>query len=359
MRRALIALVAAAALLAASPPEKSAERPIARIAFGSCLGQDLPQPIWKRVLAVKPDVFVFLGDNVYSDTDDEKRLKAAYAKLAAQPGFQQLRKSTRILATWDDHDYGTNDSGGDFPEKAMSQQVFLDFFGVAKDSPRRRRDGVYHAEIFGPPGRRVQIILLDTRYNRSPLAFVPDPKDPTDGGRYTANTDANATLLGAAQWDWLEEQLHEPAQVRIIGSSIQVVNETAGGEKWANFPAERKKLFELLWANRNTGVIFISGDRHYAELEMMDGDIGYPVYDLTSSSLNWAEPRWRKIAASKHRIGLAERGDNFGLVEIDWDRADPLVRLKVIDLDGDLVLHRKIDLSTLREGNLEWWLGEK
>ena len=358
MRRAVIAL-SAFACFAASPAGKPLQTPISRIAFGSCLGQDLPQPIWKPVLAAKPDIFVFLGDNVYSDTDDEKRLRAAYAKLAAQPGFQQLRKATTILATWDDHDYGTNDSGGDFPAKAMSEQVFLDFFGVPKDSPRRQRDGVYHAETFGPPGKRVQIILLDTRYNRSPLAFVPDPKDPTDGGRYVANTDANATLLGAAQWAWLEEQLHEPAQVRIIGSSIQVVNETSGGEKWSNFPAEKKKLFELLWANRATGVIFISGDRHYAELEMMDGEIGYPVYDLTSSSLNWAEPRWRRIAPSKHRIGLAERGDNFGLVEIDWNRTDPLIRLKVIDVDGDLVLHRKIDLSTLREGNLEWWLGEK
>jgi len=355
-----IGVIAAAGLaLAAGPAEKPAERPIHRIAFGSCLGQDLPQPIWKPVLAVKPDVFVFLGDNVYSDTDDMGRLRAAYAKLAAQPGFQQLKKSTRIMATWDDHDYGTNDSGGDFPARAASEQVFLDFFGVPKDSPRRQRDGVYHAETFGPPGKRVQIIVLDTRYNRSPLAFTQDPSDPTDGGRYVANTDPGATLLGATQWAWLEERLREPAQVRIIGSSIQVVNETSGGEKWANFPAERKKLFELLWSNRNTGVLFISGDRHYAELEMMDGEIGYPVYDLTSSSLNWAEPRWRRIAASKHRIGLAERGDNFGLIEIDWERTDPLIRLKIIDVDGDLVLHRKVDLSTLREGNLEWWLGEK
>ena len=359
MRRAILAL-ATLGFLAASPPDKRSEqKPLSRIAFGSCLGQDLPQPIWKQVLAAKPDVFVFLGDNVYSDTDDENRLRAAYAKLAAQPGFQQLRRTTPILATWDDHDYGTNDSGGDFPAKAMSQQVFLDFFGVSKDSPRRRQQGVYHAETFGPPGRRVQIILLDTRYHRSPLVFEPDPKDPTDGGRYVPNADPGATLLGVAQWAWLEEQLREPAQIRIIGSSIQVVNEASGGEKWANFPAERKKLFDLLWANRNTGVIFISGDRHYAELEMMDGGIGYPVYDLTSSSLNWAESRWRRISPDKHRIGLVDRGDNFGLVEIDWNRTDPLVRLKIVDVDGDLVLHRKIDLSTLREGNLEWWLGEK
>ena len=199
MRRSILVL-AALGLIAASPDEKRAEKPLTRVAFGSCLGQDLPQPIWKQVLAVKPELFVFLGDNVYADTDDEKRLRAAYAKLASQPGFQQLKKTAPILATWDDHDYGTNDSGGDFPAKAMSQQVFLDFFGVARDSPRRRRDGVYHAETFGPPGKRVQIILLDTRYNRSPLAFQQDPNDPTDGGRYVANTDPSATLLGSAKW---------------------------------------------------------------------------------------------------------------------------------------------------------------
>jgi hypothetical protein len=219
-------------------------------------------------------------------------------------------------------------------------------------------------ELLGPElqalhKESLRVILLDTRYNRSPVPFEQDPKDPTDGGRYVANTDPSSTILGAAQWVWLEEQLRQPAQIRIIGSSIQVVNEGSGGEKWSNFPHEKKKLFEMLWANRNTGVIFISGDRHYAELDMMDGEIGYPVYDLTSSSLNWAEPRWRRIAPSKHRIGLVDRGDNFGLIEIDWERTDPLIRLKIVDVEGDTVLHKKIDLSTLREGNLEWWLGEK
>ncbi|MEX1244980.1 MAG: alkaline phosphatase D family protein [Thermoanaerobaculia bacterium] len=358
MRRTILAVAVVLASLNAGPP-KAEEKPVSRIAFGSCLGQDLPQPIWARVLAARPDLFVFLGDNVYADTDDPTLLRAAYAKLASQPGFQRLKRTVPILATWDDHDYGTNDSGGDFPAKEASRQVFLDFFGVAKDSPRRKLQGVYHAETFGPPGKRVQIIALDTRYNRSALVFQEDPSDPSEGGSYVPSSDPAATLLGAEQWAWLEEVLREPAQIRIIGSSILVVNETYPGEKWANFPLERKRLFELLWKNRVTGAIFISGDRHLAELSMMDGDFGYPAYDLTSSSLNWGERRWRHIESNRHRIGLVSRGDNFGLIEIDWDRADPLIRLKVIDVDGDLVLHHKVDLSTLREGNLEWWLGEK
>lgn len=359
MRRTALALSAFLALGAGPTPPKAPEKPLSRIAFGSCLGQDLPQPIWARVLASRPELFVFLGDNVYADTDDPKLLRAAYAKLGAQPGFQSLKKAVPILATWDDHDYGTNDSGGDFPAKEASKQVFLDFFGVPADSPRRTRPGVYDARTFGPPGKRVQIILLDTRYNRSPLQWLEGGEAKDEGGRYVPTADTTTTLLGAEQWAWLEGVLQEPAQIRIFASSIQLVNVDVGGEKWANFPHERKRLFALLWKNRITGALFISGDRHLAELSVMDGDIGYPVYDLTSSSLNWAEQRWRHIDSNRHRIGLVSRGDNFGLIEIDWERTDPLVRLKIIDVDGDLVLHHKVDLSTLREGNLEWWLGAK
>lgn len=359
MRRMTLAAAVFLVLGAGPAPTKAPEKPVSRIAFGSCLGQDLPQPIWARVLAARPDLFVFLGDNVYSDTDDPKLLRAAYAKLASQPGFQSLKKTVPVLATWDDHDYGTNDSGGDFPAKEASKQIFLDFFGVPADSPRRTRQGVYDARTFGPPGKRVQVITLDTRYNRSPIQWQEGGEDKQEGGRYVPSTDPATTLLGAEQWAWLEEVLREPAQVRIFGSSIPLVNVDTGGERWANFPHERKRLFELLWKNRITGALFVSGDRHLAELSVMDGDIGYPVYDLTSSSLNWGEQRWRHIESNRHRIGLVSRGDNFGLIEIDWERPDPLVRLKIVDLDGDLVLHYKVDLSTLREGNLEWWLGEK
>jgi len=338
-------------LLAVAAPAD--ELPVRRIAFGSCLGQDGVQPIWQHVLEQKPDAFVFLGDNVYADTADPVELRAAYAKLGAQPGYQALRKATRILATWDDHDYGENDAGAEYPLKETSKHVFLDFFGVAEDSPRRERDGVYHAEVMGPPGQQVQIILLDTRYNRSALVWKKNPADRVVGGRYLRNTDPEATILGAKQWAWLEEQLRVPAQIRIIGSSIQVVDEDTTGETWANFPLERKRLFTLLW--RSTGSIFISGDRHIAELSMMDSEAGYPTYDLTSSSLNWSEHMFRLPARNRHRVAVLNRGDNFGVIEIDWERRDPLIRFKIIDGDGEVMVHHKVELSVLRESNLPWW----
>ena len=151
---------------AAVPP---AALPLSRIAFGSCATQARPQPIWDAVVATRPELTLLLGDNIYGDTLDMDVMRAKYAKLAAMPGFQLLRKTCPILATWDDHDLGANDAGGDYPKKDESQKVFLDFFGDPADSPRRHRPGVYDAKVFGPEGKRVQVIMLDTRYFRSPL----------------------------------------------------------------------------------------------------------------------------------------------------------------------------------------------
>ena len=101
-------------------------------------------------------------------------MRAKYAKLAAMPGFKALRESVPILATWDDHDLGVNDGGSDYPKKVESQKIFLDFFGDPEDSPRRKQPGVYDAKVFGPEGKRVQVIMLDTRYFRSsPLKKKP------------------------------------------------------------------------------------------------------------------------------------------------------------------------------------------
>ena len=91
-------------------------------------------------------------------------MKSKYAKLAAKPGYQKLLGTCKLLSVWDDHDYGENDGGKSYPKKKESQQIFLNFFNVDSGSPRRKREGIYDAEIFGSAGKKVQIILLDTRY---------------------------------------------------------------------------------------------------------------------------------------------------------------------------------------------------
>jgi alkaline phosphatase D len=324
-----------------------AEEPLRKFAFGSCATQRKPQPIWKAINATEPELFLFLGDNIYADTEDMEVMAQEYAKLAAIPEFAKLRQSCPILATWDDHDYGVNDGGADYPKRTESAKLFLDFFGVPEDSPRRKRGGVYDAVVVGPEGKRVQFILLDTRYFRSKMVrFVERPTylGVPISGHYTANNDPESTVLGEEQWKWFEEQLRVPAEIRIIASSIQVISDRHGWEKWANFPHERQRLFDLLRKTKAQGVLILSGDRHHAELSRMDAGLGYPLHDLTASALNQSKG-WENDL-NPHRVGAMFLPNNFGLMTIDW-QDDPVITQQILDEGGVVRITQTLKLSEL------------
>jgi alkaline phosphatase D len=336
----------------------AADAPVSRVVFGSCADQNKPCPVWDKMADAKPDVTVLLGDNVYADLVDGKLVPAkpgkiaqSYEQLAAVPGFQRLRKAAPILAVWDDHDYGKNDAGADWENRQDAQKLLLDFFGVPADSPRRQREGVYHSETFGPPGKRVQIILLDTRYHRSPLTTGPAQRFPgydrPISKPYQPDTDPKKTFLGDAQWKWLEEQLRQPADVRLIGSGIQVVSEDHPFEKWANLPAERNRLYKLIRDTQATGVVVLSGDRHLGELSLDPTAAGYPLYDLTSSGINQGAKAWRRAEPNARRVAAMPYGDNFGVVGIDW-QAGPTVTLELRDDQGQPVVRHPVPLGVLK-----------
>lgn len=307
-----------------------------RIAFGSCCDQRRPAPIWQAIVDRDPEIFLFIGDNVYADAEDEAGLRRAYAVLGASDGYAQLVARTPVLAVWDDHDYGRNDAGKEYPLRDVSQRVMLDFFGEPADSPRRSRPGLYVAKRFGPPGRRVQIVLLDTRYFRDALV----PRSP-GALHYEPNPDPGATILGEAQWRWLEQELAEPADVRLVVSSIQVIAHEHPFESWGRFPHERARLFATL--GRADGVIVLSGDRHRAELSRCEAEgLAYPLFDLTSSSLNLP------IAGTDpnaFRIGPVVEAENFGTAEIDWERG--VVELGLVLGDGTPALSHTVELAAL------------
>ncbi len=314
------------------------------IGFGSCSHQGRSQGFWDPILSHKPDYFIFAGDNIYSDTYNMELQWKKYQQLASQDGFKKLKKSSILMATWDDHDYGLNDSGDEFREKVKSRENFLNFWGIPKKSPRRNNPGVCDARMIEIEGRRLQFILLDTRYFRSPL--VKRAERGEGEGRYDRNKDRAATLLGQDQWRWLEAELRQPADVRILVSSIQLVPEDHYWECWDLFPLERSRLFKMIKATKANGLIVLSGDRHMAELSRHDKAIGYPLYDLTSSGLNmargghWPEP-------NRHRVGEQFFENNFGLVLIDWF-PDPMITLQIRDEKDNVILQEAIKLSSLK-----------
>lgn len=316
------------------------------IALGSCIDQTKPQPIWDAVLAARPDLFIFGGDNVYASEPPWSlaRLQQAYAMQAQVPGFARLRTSLPHLAIWDDHDYGVNDGGVEFVHKQASKSAFLDFWNIAADDPRRTRDGLQHTQFFGPPGRRVQVILLDTRWARSPLK-ASDQRGAPGKERYMPDSDPGKTMLGEAQWRWLEAQLREPAQLRFIVSGVQVVVDGHGWERWGNLPLERERLYRLIERSGAAGVVFLSGDRHIGALYRQTSRWHYPFYEMTSSGITHP---WRDAAEDgPNRLGELFTQQHFGTADIDWSARSMVLALR--DVDG---IARRSQPVSFKELNL-------
>lgn len=315
-----------------------------RIGVGSCLRQDQPQPIFDAILEDDFDLFVFLGDNVYGDVESEdlRELRDAYRMQASADGFSRLREAVSLSATWDDHDYGLNDGGADFFGREEAQRIFEDFWDVPADSERASRPGVHDAVIYGPPGQRVQLILLDTRYFRSALRPTNEPGAPGKE-RYLPDPDPSKTMLGEAQWNWLRDVLEDEADLRILASSIQVIADGHGFEAWRQLPTERDRLYALLRETGANGVVIVSGDRHRAGIYRRDGALDYPLFELTASSLN--SPSSSGEEAGPHRLGPTYQSENYGALSIDW--ASRVVTLEVRGIDGEPVLTETLDLDDL------------
>lgn len=315
----------AATPVAPANPSLPADTLLNRIAFGSCIQQNRAMTFWDTIATERPQVFMAIGDNVYGDTRwrgqaDLPTLRAAYARLAEREEFQRFRSRVPMLATWDDHDFGMNDAGGNFAFKSLAENLFERFWNSPAEVTRR--PGVYHSAIYGPEGRRVQVILLDTRFFRSELASLPYQDPPPPLGSFIPSTDPHATLLGKRQWDWLERELARPADVRLVVSSIQVLTEAHGFEKWANFPAERTRLLALLRKAGNA--VLLSGDRHQAGV-YHDADSG--LWELTSSSLNLAFGSGRPEPDKLRQQGLFSE-ENYALIDFDWATRTLALRLR-------------------------------
>lgn len=290
---ALLALVAVNALAATAPLE--------RVAVGSCNKEDKPQPLWEPIVEFGPQLWIWLGDNIYGDTHDMKELAAKYALQKSNPGYQKLLAACAVEGVWDDHDYGLNDSGFKHPRKRESQRLFLDFVGESAESPRRKHEGIYHSRTYGPEGRKVLVILLDVRSWRPP---------PSSGG----------DILGEAQWRWLEKTLEESdAQIHLICSGTQILPTEHRWDKWNDYPDSRRRLLQLLARLNPSGTVLLSGDRHFSELMRTENPYGGPdLHEMTSSGLTHF---WESFPNEKNslRVGEPVVELSFGTLEIDWN----------------------------------------
>lgn len=314
-----------------------------KVLFGSCLHQDKPQPIWQAMNQEQADLLVLLGDNIYGDTENMDELKAKYAKQWSTSGMQTMLANTPTIGIWDDHDFGENDAGSEYPQKEASRQIMLDYFNEPKNSPRRtREDGIYTSHLLTQAGKKIQIILPDLRWNRNSLKSVGRlryvlNKVPKNMGPYEAHTDQSKTMLGKAQWQWLEQQLQQPADVRILATSLQFLPEFTGWESWANFPHERTRFLALLDKYRINNLVIVSGDTHWSELSQITRKNGKALWEITTSGLT---EEWKSVSPNKHRVGDSFSKANYGVIELVGNR----IIMTIKDVAGKEIMVKTVTL---------------
>jgi alkaline phosphatase D len=250
-------------------------------------------------------------------------MRAKYDQQLAHAEYQALLAYCPVIGTWDDHDYGDNNAGKEYPKKQESKAEMLRFLDVPSDREVWQRKGAYDAYTYESDGRTVKVILLDTRYFRD---------QPGQSG----------TILGDAQWQWFEEQLTTaPAEVNLIVSSIQFLAEDHRHEKWANFPAERQRMLDMLVEHQVSHPIFISGDRHIAEISKMEVEgLSVPVYDITSSGMTHS---WENAdEPNQHRISELIGQKNFGKIRFDWTNQKAVMEIR--GLENVVYAREQIDL---------------
>ena len=286
-----------------------------KIGLGSCLDQDYPQPIWQSIKKEDLNHFIFLGDNVYGDTrrGSLRKMKRAYDKQ--KKVLPDFLNDISIFSIWDDHDFGMNDGGADYRFKRRAQELYLDFWEITKDDDRSNREGIYFSknEIFFD--KKFKFIFLDTRFFRSKLKGKKS--------NYIENIEPDATILGNAQWTWLENELKSDFDFLFVFSSIQIIAKDHRFEKWSNFPNERAKLFELL-EQFNDKTILFSGDRHRAGIYRKNG-----IIEVTSSSMN--KPGSSFSETDSYLIGKTYPQENYGVLEI----LENTIHIKIKDIKGN------------------------
>lgn len=306
------------------------ETDVTTIAFGSCNRQNEPQGYWPMIGAHKPDAWLWIGDIIYADRFGIEGIPGQYEIQKQNPAYAAfIDEVDHVYGIYDDHDYGLNDGGKEYEHKAAAKDHLLKFLDVPADAAVRQHEGGYQSYLIGEGNHAVKVILLDSRYFRD--AVAPPTKD---GHRYGQNKTGD--ILGEAQWAWLETELsNNEAAAHVIASSIQVLPEEHGFEKWANFPAARKRMLALLNVTRPNMPLLISGDRHIAEISKVNvGD--YSVYEMTSSGLTHSYEAADEENA--YRISSLIGVKNYGLLHYVWSAEGPKLLAEVRGIDDDKVL---------------------
>ena len=313
-----------------------------RLAFGSCARRARypVQPIWQAIETARPDLFVWAGDAVYADSLEPDIIAEEYRRQRDLPEIRRFMATTPQFCIWDDHDYGLNDQDRRHPAKVAALETFRRYWpnpsGGLPGAP-----GTFFRWAHGG----VDFFFLDVRYHRDPN------EDPDVAGK---------TMLGTAQCDWLLDGLRAsraPFKVLISGSGWND-GKVEGADSWASFTHERDAIFTEIMAAGVTGVVLLSGDTHFGEMNCLPWSErgGYDLYEFVSSPLAQDTVDLYLTGRPIMRVRQAFSADvNFGVIDFDLTSDDPTVRFELRDESGQAAWPAVVvRASELQPGRTSW-----
>lgn len=304
------------------------------VAFGSCYYANEPKmdrpgkpygsdpKIFRTIAALKPDVMLWLGDNIYyrePDFGSVAAMKRRYALGRQEPALQPLLGIAHHYAIWDDHDFGPNDATWINRFWRESFDIFKSYWANPTYGAHGV-DGVFGSFSWGD----VDFFLLDDRMYRTPER-VPETADKE--------------MLGRDQLRWLKHSLSfSRAPFKVIVNGSQVLNSNARDECFAHYAREQKELLDWIVQKRIRGVVFLSGDRHETELIRVTPEGFYTLYDFTSSPLTagLTNPMPKEEENNPLRVPgtLVNDLHSFGLLKFSGTCNERTLEMQVVDREG-------------------------
>lgn len=280
--------------------------------------------IFNSMTRQEKDFMIWMGDNVYylfGNWKQPKKMHQVHLKMRTKPALQALLESCPHYAIWDDHDFGANNSDSSYSGRFESLEMFKNYW----PNPYYGLDtapGVFchfsHADA--------DFFMLDARFYASAKS-----------------------MLGQAQTNWLKAQLKaSKANFKFVISGTQILPDNPSGEDLGDFGTARQELLDFLEKEQITGIIFLSGDRHYGELLKLERPNQYPLYEMTSSPMtSVVNPAYTRDNPIRENETLV-LDLNFGKVQLLGDADNRRCRLALFDRLGQRFWQRDILLSDLR-----------
>ena len=173
---------------------------------------------------MKPDLMIWVGDNLYFQDSDELDPAAMAMRYRRQRTFAPLQKlltAAPHLAIWDDHDYGPNDADMSYVMKGESLQLFRRYWA----NPSYGLPDV--PGVFGrAAGATSTSSCWTTAGTAPPIARVDGP---------------GKTMFGAQQLAWLQQCAHllAGADRSSCVNGNQMWNRVNRFEGWNHFASEQ------------------------------------------------------------------------------------------------------------------------